>query len=73
MKKNSTLFYLINRFQKDSYSKKKKIESLETIYDKAECAKMAPSRQTINNILGFAKSYEVMETERSGSVEMVLN
>ena len=32
-----------------------------------------PSEQTVNNILNFARSYEVLETESTGDVEMILN
>jgi hypothetical protein len=38
-----------------------------------EKAEKAPSDQTINNILNFARSYEVIETEKTGFVEMILN
>jgi len=73
MKKSSTLIYLINRFQEESDSSLIDDEYADEIFEKAERAEMAPSKQTINNILGFAKSYEVVETKTSGAVEMILN
>lgn len=73
MEKNSTLIYLMNRFQKKHDASIKIVDSCEDIFEKAENAEMAPSKRTINNILGFAKSYEVLETQNNGYVEMVLN
>jgi hypothetical protein len=32
-----------------------------------------PSEQSIKNILDFASSYEVLDTESTGQVEMILN
>jgi hypothetical protein len=73
MEKSSTLIYLINRFQKKLDSSIKVVDSNDDVFEKAENAEMAPSQRTINNILDFAKSYEVMETQNNGFVEMVLN
>jgi len=73
MEKSSTLIYLINRFQKKLDSSIKVVVSNDDVFEKAENAEMAPSQRTINNILDFAKSYEVMETQNNGFVEMVLN
>lgn len=33
----------------------------------------SPSRQVLNNILNFSKSYETVKTESSGYIEMNLN
>lgn len=71
MKKNSTLIYFVNKIQPEQTPQKEPFEDHHLM--KAKDAEMEPSEETINNILGFAKSYEVMETKSSGFVEMILN
>lgn len=73
MKKNSTLIYFVNNFQPDQTASKQQFDKGDDYLFKAEDAEMAPSDETINNILGFARSYEVMETKKNGPVEMNLN
>lgn len=75
MKKRSTLIYFVNNFQSDFdlfYT-----ESIDN-YSENSLAKMentekVPSDRTIENILNFARSYEVFETEKAGFIEMNLN
>ena len=71
MKKNSTLIYFVNNFK----SEKKTCKKVENKSNFALLAKMdfEPSERSIENILNFARSYEVLETESSGYVEMNLN
>jgi hypothetical protein len=75
MKKNSTLIYFVNNFQviSDSYDEESMDLEFEGFLAGMEKAEKAPSDQTINNILNFARSYEVIETEKTGFVEMILN
>ena len=74
MKKNSTLIYLIKNFKKQKTPDLHRMNTgFESSYAKAEKGIMTPSEQTINNILGFAQSYEVMDTKNNGQVEMILN
>lgn len=75
MSKNSTLIYFVNNFQADLKStfSEKVDESLESSLTRMEIAEDAPSEQTITNILNFARSYKVFETEKTGYVEMNLN
>jgi restriction endonuclease len=75
MSKMSTLIYFINYFQADFLS-----SFLGEINDnswneltKTEETEIAPSEQAINNILNFARSYEVLKTAHAGYVETILN
>jgi hypothetical protein len=72
MRKNSTLIYLVKDFQTKQVDLSYKLKK-ENFLERAEDGKMSPSEQTINNILGFARSYEVIQTEKNGYVEMTLN
>jgi hypothetical protein len=74
MSKNSTLIYFVNNFQVDIESivfetTQKNDESFLTEMENAPL----PSDATIESILNFARSYEVLETEETGFVEMNLN
>lgn len=60
MVKNSTLIYFVNDIQCNFEKETKRMD-------------FEPSEQTVNNILNFARSYEVLETESTGDVEMILN
>ena len=74
MIKNSTLIYFVNDFQADLESVffetiQKKDESFLTEMENTPL----PSEETIERILNFSRSYEVMETDEVGFVEMNLN
>ncbi len=71
MKKNSTLIYFVNNFKTEKKTQKR----VDSESDDALLAKMdfGPSEHSIENILNFARSYEVLKTESSGYVEMNLN
>lgn len=60
MVKNSTLIYFVNDIQCKFEEETKRMD-------------FEPSEQTVNNILNFARSYDVMETKSAGDVEMILN
>ena len=74
MIKDSTLIYFVNNFQLDLESNffetiQKNEESFLTEMENLPL----PSEETIESILNFARSYEVLETEETGFVEMNLN
>ncbi len=72
MQKFSTLFYFFNRFQTDdTLSSYREIENV--IEQKRFDNEIGPSETSIQNILNFARSYDVVETEATGYVEMILN
>lgn len=60
MVKNFTLIYFENDIQCKFEEETKKMG-------------LEPSEQTVNRILNFARSYDVMETKSAGDVEMILN
>ena len=70
MKKHSTLIYLVNNFQTDGATQ---IGVDDVIENKLTAMDFEPSERSIKNILDFARSYEVLETESTGYVEMILN
>lgn len=75
MKNISTLIYFVNYFQKDldsnhSYDLEVNFESYLTPMENTESV---PSEKSIENILDFARVYDVVETENAGYVEMILN
>lgn len=74
MVKNSTLIYFVNNFQVDLESVffEPIHENEESFLTKMEDTPL-PSEETIESILNFARSYEVIETEEAGFVEMNLN
>lgn len=71
MNKVSTLIYFVNRFQADSDVFNE--EDLGNTFTEMAKPEVGPSEQSIDNIMNFARSYEVMETEETGHVEMILN
>ena len=70
MQDYSTLIYFVNNFQKDLHSNKKVSNDLEESLTKMD---FEPSERSLKNILDFARSYDVLETESTGYVEMNLN
>ncbi len=73
--RNSTLHYFVNNFHPESESF---LLNLVNDFPENKLAKMdnteiLPSERTIENILNFARSYEVLKTEKAGYVEMNLN
>ena len=75
MKKNSTLIYFVKRFNSDSESFlfDPDDHQFERTLTRMENDEKMPSDRIIQNILDFARSYEVLETEETGYVEMILN
>lgn len=72
MEKISTLMYCINSFQTDCDKIETAIAGQELNTSKTT-NEMEPSEASIRNILNFARSYDVVETESAGYVEMILN
>ena len=70
MKKHSTLIYLVNNFQTDVETQSRVDDIIE---NELTAMEFNPSERSIENILNFARSYEVLETESTGYVEMILN
>jgi len=70
MRRNSTLIYVVNYFQPGKSELKKGIKSIN---NETSMELKMPSEKSIENILNFARVYEVLETERAGQVEMILN
>lgn len=73
MRNYSTLIYFVNSF----HSKSKSVNLVETNVD-SNLEMMSnneelPSEQIVENILNFARSYDVYETQDVGYVEMNLN
>lgn len=70
MKKHSTLIYLVNKCQAQGLT----FNEVENVIDKALTEVVfEPSEQSIKNILDFASSYKVVETQCMRHVEMILN
>jgi len=67
----STLIYCINTCNGKLISETESdvIGSVDT----SETANMEPSQASIDKILNFARSYDVIETKSTGYVEMILN
>lgn len=75
MSKFSTLNYLINSYQ----TGKKEIELFQFSdgfsenYSEIDHFGFEPSQNSINAILNFASQYEVLQSRKSGSIELNLN
>ena len=76
MSKLSTLNFLVNSY----YAGKKEVEILQhvgcpsDIFDKnSDLDTFEPSQSSIDAILSFASQYEVVNTRRTGNIELNLN
>jgi hypothetical protein len=76
MSKFSTLNYLINSYQ----AGKREIEQLQfhkeynTIQRlNVDQSEFEPSQESIQAILNFASQYEVLQSEKTGNIELNLN
>lgn len=72
MQHYSTLIYFVNYFQKDVEASKSDL-SENNFEDELTKMDFEPSESSIKNILDFARSYDALETESTGYVEMNLN
>lgn len=73
--RNSTLLYFVNHFSSelDSFLVEPENDIPENNLAEMDNTEILPSERTIENILNFARSYEVLKTEETGYVEMNLN
>jgi len=73
MQNFSTLMYCIKTFESKCDHQIEAAEA-ETDFDTMEANHLkGPSEASIKNILDYARSYDVIETESTGYVEMILN
>ncbi len=70
MKKHSTLIYLVNNFHTEETTQNRVDDVIE---NELTAMDFEPSKRSIESILNFACSYEVLETESTGYAEMILN
>ena len=70
MNKKSTLIYIVNGTQAEDITQNRVDDAIEKSLTEME---FEPSERSIENILNFARSYEVLDTESTGHVEMILN
>jgi len=73
MRNYSTLIYFVNSFQSKSNQVNLVEAGINSFLATTPVADKTPSVRSIENILNFARSYEVLETENAGYVEMNLN
>ena len=71
MQKISTLLFRINSFQADCDHCI--VTEFENMVDTTKTIENGPSEKSIKNILDFARSYDVLESESTGYIEMILN
>jgi hypothetical protein len=68
-----TLNYLVNSY----CNGKKEVESLKTAVNhsdmETEVLGFEPSQKSIDAILNFASQYEVLKSDKAGSIELNLN
>lgn len=76
MSKLSTLNYLVNSY----YAGKKEVETLQIIGFPSEYfetntnqTEFDPSQKSIDAILRFASQYEVLQSSKTGNIELNLN
>lgn len=70
MRKISTLTYIIKTYQNEI----KKEEFLsEEIFNSFNDEIYEPAPESIDAIMNFARSYDVMETKSTGNIELSLN
>ena len=72
MRNYSTLVYLVNNFREEMNSKDT-FELDEGVENSFTSMDFEPSKRSIQSILDFASSYEVLETENTGYVDLNLN
>jgi hypothetical protein len=73
MRNYSTLIYFVNSFQSESNQVNLVEAGINSFLETTPMEDKMPSERSIENILNFARSYEVIETENAGNVEMNLN
>ena len=78
MLKYSTLIYLINSPERHSSEPKEVIhteheDDFNDVYNYLDAQSKDVSEQTVQNILGFMKSYKVLENKNGKKTGMIIN
>ncbi|MBE9467990.1 MAG: hypothetical protein IMY72_06670 [Bacteroidetes bacterium] len=79
MNKNFTLFYLINHFSNNKIIDSEKniintdFDSFNDVFEILEKLQYNPNQNTIDNIINFSKSYDVIKLKSSETIELNLN
>lgn len=73
MRNYSTLMYLVNKFQSELNQFSLIETSINRSSETMKKKENEPSDRIIENIMNFARSYEVCKTKEIGHVEMNLN
>lgn len=74
MMNSSTLIYFVKNFLSDSDSYFQSMNSSsEKSLTEMDSTDFMPSERSIQTILDFARSYDVVETETTGQIEMNYN
>ena len=72
MKKRSTLFYFVKEFSGTSFQKMNENSGNSSTGSDAESG-FAPSASSIRKILDFAHSYDVLDSDSAGQIEIISN
>jgi|WetSurMetagenome_2_1015567.scaffolds.fasta_scaffold205353_1 hypothetical protein len=72
MRNYSTLNSLINKFDQDAENFELDAETEELLIS-MDIEDFMPQQSSVNNILNFARSFEVLESNIAGMIEMNLN
>ena len=73
MRNNSTfLSYLINDFETGADNFELDAETEELLMS-LDIEDFSPKKKTLDNILNFARSFEVLTSENAGTIELNLN
>lgn len=73
MRNNSTFFtFLINDFETEAENFLLDAETEELLMS-LDIENFSPEKSSVDRILNFARSYEVVNTKNAGAVEMNLN
>ncbi|HZH71529.1 MAG TPA: hypothetical protein VFD91_03470 [Mariniphaga sp.] len=71
MKKWSTLIYIVKKITKQKINDDHVLQNFLTITE--EEAPFSPSADSLRNIMDFAKSYEVLNSDSAGHIELLTN
>ena len=71
----STLIYCIKNFQTDLDRVNPEVfePGIDGFLENSTSVTVSAPERAVNNILNFARSYEVLKTEKTGYAELILN
>ena len=72
MRKWFTLVFVVNEFKKHASEYIEDV-GLNLLTTPDEDPVFSPSAAAVKNIMDFARSYEVLESESAGQIELVIN